>query len=1260
MNELLLQDKYLIHFLTERVDGLGYQEVKANTVSPNTLLIEEDLKTFISQTELNKKAWKKLLPQFAHDEDKLMAAFIEFLLDKMKNSTNMAIFINRNRSVNFKGIQVHLFYPSESEIYGDRLFEQNIFSVVQEMPYNFKWENKKYYGFRPDITFFLNGIYIGYTELKSNYTNQSAWKNGRRKVMTNYQMAVERYLDIADTNDKDKSIQKAFLKIFHKAIHITTTDLEDTFVIRTIDRSFDAIRNPSEKLGERYEDVILKDFKAYPLLKPESEYSGKTEQFEEVFRALYAKKMIEKEILYYNFIERELVKDSKGKKTYKHTRGKLIAPRPKQKFGADKILSRIDELLEHENDDDYFINKLRRQLREKGIGTVQANELIDQRLKYKNNKNVYSLLLQYAAGFGKSNIIGWTALQLKDLKYKGEYVYDKIMLIVDRLQLRDQLDSKMFNMNISNSMYIEARNKKDFQKALETDRRIVVVNLQKFNSIRTVLDEDILAQLADIRVAFLIDEIHRSHSNVQHQEMTGLFDELQHTFDKSKDYNQQRKKKNLIIGFTATPSEYVLNRFGEFDIYAESQQIMVPFDSYTMAEAIRDGYILNPVDGLVPVAAKMYYELPRDPAAGLHDDKIEYSIKKKRYYENVERIEAVAKFIVKRLVSAVYPNIGKKAKAMLAVYSIDTAILYHKFITHEYAKILKEKKKYMDFKDAPIFIVYSDSQEHKKAGKLNDNKSEAKVLQEFALAKNGLIIVVDKLQTGFDEPKLHTLFLDKEIKHINAIQTISRVNRTTKNKNDCKIVDFSQKNVNINNIKNAFEKFSNVVVSDFDPLEQEKVLTKLYDELQEHHLFKDNFHSFGRAITEPKDLPTLLQIESNFTAHIRQQEEAATELKKKVNAYFHSLHLIEFLIELDNQYNEDAFLSFWKLYNKEFNTLRPKGHTKDDVSIYYDYKIGIVAPPEFRETRKKSNKAEEPSGRYGRSGQLSILEFIEQRNQEEEAIEELIDEFRDKIEGFYAYLREPKVGSRLMAKMRNESGAFDEEEIFEDFTKLYRRYVRRNRKELSDFFKRESGDILRQLMDDFERSVRPSSKIVDDEVETAAYVTFTLAGNYEDYSNEQLAQLLEDMRSGYNLKGYLKLLLKEAGSLLITVEVQYAEDVALLGTLFKANVLKNIRITDMLTEDKKTLKARIGIGVSTAKKKEYKLMLADGKPEQVLEQLVAADGLAMDVVDKAVLLMGRWKRLVAQDKAGLVKFEDRWLEENRICGGVLDLVNGME
>src|SRR5690606_5743906 len=84
--------------------------------------------------------------------------------EKIKSSMNMAVFINTNKSVTFEGIKLHLFYPSGSEFEEDKLFEQNIFSVVQELPYSFKYEGKQYFSFRPDLSFFLNGIFLGYSE----------------------------------------------------------------------------------------------------------------------------------------------------------------------------------------------------------------------------------------------------------------------------------------------------------------------------------------------------------------------------------------------------------------------------------------------------------------------------------------------------------------------------------------------------------------------------------------------------------------------------------------------------------------------------------------------------------------------------------------------------------------------------------------------------------------------------------------------------------------------------------------------------------------------------------------------------------------------------------------------------------------------------------------------------------------------------------------------------------------------------------------
>lgn len=1091
MDELILQDKYLMNFFTNRADGLQYKEVKANTVSKLHFVVE-DLKYFISETTLNKTAYRKLLKKFNNNEKQLLEEFQEELNERIGKSKNMALFIGSNQSVTFKGVKINLFYPSGSITHGDALFNENQFSVVQELPYIYKHQGKTQFSFRPDITFFLNGIFLGYSELKSNYNNQSAHKDGKIKIANDYQKAATNYLDIAEGNDVSQTIRKDFLKIFEKAIHITTTDVQDTFIIRNISNNFDEIKTQVENNSfdfDKFKANVKDALKPYPLNNREA---TKQQRFEEVFKALYGKKMIEREILYYNFIERELVKSEKGKqKEYKHNDGRLIAPRPKQKFGADKIINKIDEFLEHEDEPDYFINKLRQQLTEKGLGATQLEELITKRQKYQNNKNVYSLLLQYAAGFGKSNIIGWTSLMLKDLRKNDEFVYDKIMLVVDRVQLRDQLDSKMYNMNIANSMFIEANNQNSFLEALKTDKRIVVVNLQKFNSIREMLGDAVLQQLSSMRIAFLIDEIHRSNSGQQHEEMVSLFDELQNSFDTNAAYKKTYNKKNLIIGFTATPSDVTLARFGEYNKYAEAEKIWVPFDSYTMKEAIEDGYILNPIKGIVPVSAKMYFEKPADategfegdtgyhekalpdnPDAGVDADGKKYRISKKNIYENEERIEAISKFVAKRLVSAVYHNIRGTAKAMFAASSIKAAIKYRKYIQQYYSALVAEKK-HERFKDAPIYIVYSsDGQKYESATTLNGGLSEAKVLQNFALKKNGLVIVVDKLQTGFDEPKLHTLFLDKEIKGINAIQTISRVNRIAgKYKKDCKIIDLSYKNVNVNNIKQAFEHFSNVVVSDFDPLGQEQLLQEIYENLKQVAIFKVHFKLFkAYQLSDKKDIIAIQDFENAVAELVRKQPEEAKKLKQSINKYFKILNLIAFVIEIDDKYSEEHFTEFWRRFSMLYNSLTGTKELIDDVEVYFDNRIGIVAPPE-EVTKPKGNKDNsEPSGKPSKQYKFDILAVIEKRNEEEEEIEALILQFQHKIEAFFEYVN--KEGTRVIAKMKSTKTAFDEDEIYKDFEIIFKKYIRRNRKILGQFFIKETEDIVNQLCDDFERTLK--------------------------------------------------------------------------------------------------------------------------------------------------------------------------------------------
>ena len=145
MNELHLQDRFLIPFFR---DGLGYKEVKANTVT-QALIIEEDLQEFISEAALNKKPYEALLEKYKGDKIELLNDLMALIQERIGSSRNMALFINANKSITLQGIKLHLFYTSDSVIHGNDLFDENIFSVVQELPYKFKYEGKQIFSFRP-------------------------------------------------------------------------------------------------------------------------------------------------------------------------------------------------------------------------------------------------------------------------------------------------------------------------------------------------------------------------------------------------------------------------------------------------------------------------------------------------------------------------------------------------------------------------------------------------------------------------------------------------------------------------------------------------------------------------------------------------------------------------------------------------------------------------------------------------------------------------------------------------------------------------------------------------------------------------------------------------------------------------------------------------------------------------------------------------------------------------------------------------------
>ena len=960
-----------------------------------------------------------------------------------------------------------------------KISKKNIFSAVEEMTYSFHHDGKKVFAFRPDLSFFINGIFLGYAELKSNFTNQTARTNGRAKVTADYLEAIWEYTKIANGNDVSQTIRRRMLRPFEKSIHLVSTDVNETYVLRNPGQFFDEAKKGFQDSTisiNSYRPVIEEVFKPLPTVASTNDETDPRVRFEEAMRSLYSKKMIEKEILYYNFMSytyKTVIVNENGKKVqkkeYKDKTGRLICPRPKQKFGCDRIIDRVQEFLDHEAEPNYFINKLRDEL----IALDAPQDLIDrviaERESYCNNKYVYSLLLQYAAGFGKSNIIGWTALQLKDLRHNDEWVYDKILLVVDRLQLRDQLDSMMLNMNIDKSMFIEATDQDTFVTALSDKRRIIVVNIQKFWELKNAIAKA-GKNFTDKRVAFLIDEVHRSNTDDVHQEMISSFDELQDIFDENGGFiTRGSKKKNLIVGFTATPSKRVLARFGEFHRGSNFNQLWKPFDSYTMKEAIADGYILDPTKHIIPVPAKMYFELPdgvlqlvTEAIKSGKDEKIAFA--KKQIYENSDRREAIARFIVNRLLAQVYGKIRGQGKAMLAVTSIPIAIEYCKVIR----RLMADKTSsgtFAKYADAPVAIVYSDSQKYEKCASMNDGVAEDKVIDNFKTAKNGLIIVVDKLQTGFDEPKLHTLFLDKEIRDINAIQTISRVNRTTKYKEECHIIDFSFGNVNEKNIRKAFANFCGMVVTDFDLIREKAVVDATYRGLIAQPVYVKWFERY-RSTKDNKEAKSALCLEMDadirawiknmMDAHAKYVQEvearhekvdptmaddAAKALRKTIGCFNSRMVLLQGVVELDAKFSDADFIDFWQRYCYIYNSMFDKKNALGTISTKFDGELGLLVGEEVETEEQGEPEGEQTPPRPSKPGKnkglAGIFDTLARMNADEQEREKEMQFWFAQTEALYSFLKDD---GKFMAMLRSDN--FTREQIEKEYNKLIRRYFR--------------------------------------------------------------------------------------------------------------------------------------------------------------------------------------------------------------------------
>ncbi|MGH9931507.1 MAG: type I restriction endonuclease subunit R, partial [Pyrinomonadaceae bacterium] len=431
-------------------------------------------------------------------------------------------------------------------------------------------------------------------------------------------------------------------------------------------------------------------------------------------------------------------------------------------------------------------------------------------------------LIQHSAGSGKSNSIAWLAHQLIGVSRSGKDVFDSIIVVTDRRildkQIRDTI--KQF-AQVGATMGAVTEGSAQLREFIESGKKIIISTVQKFPHI---LDEIGSAQRTKT-FAIIIDEAHSSQGGKASSAISsalgeaGEKDEDETPEDK---INRAMESRKLLtnasyFAFTATPKNKTLEMFGvPLPPDPEGKVKHRPFHSYTMKQAIQEGFILDVLKSYTPVDS--YYNLVKTIESDPQFDTKRAKKKLRRYVEsNDHAIGLKAEIMVDHFHEQVMDlnKIGGQARAMVVCNGVERAIQYFQ----AFREYLTERK-------SPFQAIVAFSGDHEYGGakvtesSLNGFPSNdiADKIQEDPYR---FLICADKFQTGYDEPLLHTMYVDKTLSGIKAVQTLSRLNRAHPKKHDVFVLDFMN---DTEMIKESFAPYYRTTV-----LSEETDPNKLHD-----------------------------------------------------------------------------------------------------------------------------------------------------------------------------------------------------------------------------------------------------------------------------------------------------------------------------------------------------------------------------------------------------------------------------------------------
>ena len=424
-------------------------------------------------------------------------------------------------------------------------------------------------------------------------------------------------------------------------------------------------------------------------------------------------------------------------------------------------------------------------------------------------------LIQHSAGSGKSNSIAWLAHQLIALAQGGAPVFDSIIVVTDRVLLDRQIGNTIRQYAQVGAIVGRPQKSGDLRKFIKHGKKIIISTIQKFPFIL----DDIGNEQRTRRFAIIIDEAHSSQGG---RTSTAVSAALGAAAEEGEDetyedqINRVMESRKLLpnasyFAFTATPKNKTLEIFGKPERNPDGTVQHRAFHSYTMKQAIQEGFILDVLAHYTPV--KSYYKL----AKTVEDDP-EFDLKKaqkklRRFVEGHDHaIRLKAEIMVDHFHTQVLATnrIGGQARAMVVTNGIERAIQYFHAISDYLHERKSQYKAIVAFSGEPEF----GGQKVTEAS-LNGFPS-GQIADKFQQDPYRFLICADKFQTGYDEPLLHTMYVDKTLSGIKAVQTLSRLNRAHEKKHDVFVLDFLN---DADTIRDAFDDFyrATILADETDP-----------------------------------------------------------------------------------------------------------------------------------------------------------------------------------------------------------------------------------------------------------------------------------------------------------------------------------------------------------------------------------------------------------------------------------------------------------